>query len=744
MTIIPRYVAFLERRGRVVLIIAALVIIGALFGVTRMEIVTNFEVFMPRESEYIENVEAMTDSFGDAGQLVVLARIPGPDEPNRLNSLIQVEGLPEVLQRISGVESAQGPLPKPGSSAQTGERRGLDELADAVEQAQRLSSGSAFPSSGDEHYAAFRLLLSSAADKRQTVRDAEEAFRAAGLEPVVSGEPYLEAKIFDYILRVLITLPPVAIVLMLGVFRIRIGSSRATILSMVPAVVGAALTLGGMGWLQGSVSTVSVLVPLFVIVLGSADGLHVTSHIMDSLAEGLTSRQAVERTLRTVGVPIILTTLTTMAGFLSLLVVNSGAFQAMGVTAAIGILIAGIATWIILPPLLLRLKPLVRRRNSADGVLVRAFVRLRGWPSLVIAVALVGTMIPGALSLRANSSMIDVYRSSTDVRQSIDTTARVLGGAIPVYVTFPAEEQFDPATARAILELQDECETSGIATRSLSAYSVVAAASEQATGNPGYPEQSVLVRTVVLRMRMTSPSLLDSFFSDDGQGRSVFFLRDLGGETLQAFIDIVAGVSERSGVELKPVGTAFVIKEMNDQIIPQQLGSLLVAVAIVFALTALSQRSIKLGVLATIPILLTLVALFGVMGYVGINLSIVTGIMTGLTVGVGIDYAIHYVSMYRERLHAGERDVSSQSGSRDCQDSMDKRAAAASSAHSFVATPILANAMGLTVGFTAMILSPLQIHVNLSILIWVTMIASAVLSLTLLPTLASGSLRRQS
>jgi predicted RND superfamily exporter protein len=111
----------------------------------------------------------------------------------------------------------------------------------------------------------------------------------------------------------------------------------------------------------------------------------------------------------------------------------------------------------------------------------------------------------------------------------------------------------------------------------------------------------------------------------------------------------------------------------NDQIIPQQLGSLLLAVLLVFLLTAVSQRGLLLGLVSAAPTMVTLVVLFGVMGFAQINLSVITGIMSGR----------------------------------------------------------------LAVGFTAMIFSPLQIHVSLSVLMWVTMMMSAFLSLTLLPTITA-------
>ena len=124
-------------------------------------------------------------------------------------------------------------------------------------------------------------------------------------------------------------------------------------------------------------------------------------------------------------------------------------------------------------------------------------------------------------------------------------------------------------------------------------------------------------------------------------------------------MDLTSQVARETGVQLQPVGTAFVMKEMNDQIIPQQLASLGLAAVLVF----------------------------------------------------------------RKRGDDAPSDT----------------------ALRFVATPVLANALGLAIGFTAMLLSPLQIHVTLSILMWVTMITSAVLSLTFLPTITAGrrDLRQQ-
>lgn len=705
------FVALLTRRGRLVLASTALVMAAAVVGIFRLEIQTDFSVFMPPESPFLDAMQRTAAAFGDSGQLIVLAEVgSGPGATETLKTL---PGIAADLVTIPGVQAAQSPVPQSlvGLSG--------TEFDDALEQLQVLSGGASLTEHEGTRYAAFRLLLTEDAAFGSVISAVTDRFESAGLPVTISGEPYLEAEIFNYILRIIITIPPIAILLMLIVFRLRIGSFRATVLSMVPAIVGAVLTLGVMGWIQGSVSIVSALVPIFVIVLGSADGLHITSHVMDSLKNGDDNREAVTKTLRAVGVPVVMTTVTTMTGFLSLLVINSRAIQELGVAAALGILIAGVATWITLPTILLHQKPLaVKSARTQRNLIADGLSRLRGWPSVVIAAALVAAFIPGALSLRANLSMIDVYKPGTSVRQSIDKAADVLGGSIPVYVVFPAEEELVPELADAVLRLQDQAKSAGLAGQSLSAYGIVRNLWESISGNVGYPDSLVIAKTMITRIRLSNRGFMDTFFAEDGTGRAVFFLRDLDGTTLQEFQDLAARVSRETGIQLQPVGTAFVMKEMNDQIIPQQLASLGLAAAMIFLLTALTHRSILLGLASTTPIIITLVTLYGVMGYARIDLSIITGIMSGLTIGVGIDYAIHYVSLLKQARERGDE-------------------APSDTALGYVATPVVANALGLAVGFTAMLFSPLQIHVTLCILMWVTMVTSAFLSLTFLPTITA-------
>ncbi|HKJ85978.1 MAG TPA: MMPL family transporter, partial [Spirochaetia bacterium] len=337
-----RYVDFLQRHGRLLLLGTALIMIASLVGIARLRIETEFDIFMPPDSVYAKPIDRMTESFGDAEQLVILADI-GADE-QRLNRLAIAA---ERVEALDDVVSARLPLPKAMLELSPEERDA------AIAEFQELVGGQTIVEHKGTKYGLVRVLLEKDARTWTAIVNIESIFAEQEIPIAISGESYLKSKIFDYVVQILVTIPPVVIVLMLLVFRIRIGSFRATVLSMIPAIVSGVITLGLIAWVTGGITIVSVLVPIFVIVLGSADGLHITSHVMDNLSAGRTNREAIVGTLRAVGMPVVLTTLTTMAGFLSQLLINSRSIKELGVSTAIGILIAGLATWIILPAVLI-------------------------------------------------------------------------------------------------------------------------------------------------------------------------------------------------------------------------------------------------------------------------------------------------------------------------------------------------------------------------------------------------------
>ncbi len=715
------YTTFLEKYKKLLPILLVLIMIFSIIGVFQITIDTDFTVFMPQDSQYMKNLKEMRGIFGDTEQILYLVELDGGiDSTEKVKNLLS---LSEELKSLDGIEHVQGPVPEQYMSS-----RKTFKTADLTEDnlEQFLSFMDNFRQLGGlathegHFYGTFQILMSGEVANRKLVREINTLFEERGYSYVCSGEPYLETKIFDYILKIILTLPPAAIILMLTVFRWRIRSLKATFLSLFPAVAGAAITLGAIGWFIKSISMVTVIVPVFIIVMGSADGLHFTSHFMDSLESGFDRRFAIEETLRAVGVPMVMTTLTTMVGFLSMMLINSLAIKTMGVIASAGIFLAGLVTWVFLPVVLIQIPDIKRSKKAGSDHIYLGISNLRGRKVYMFTTLLLIAFLPGLSFLRANFNMLSLFKPGTEVQRNINRINEVFGGSLPLSVLYSTEEDlFDPATANSVMKLEDEIVTNGAAAKSISLYRILLQVQTMMGGEKQaqYPQSSVVARLMATVINKQNPEMIKNFVNvDENTGRIMFFLRDLDNGTLTQFEKIISKYDDH--LNLRIAGIPFVMKEMNEQIIPQQVRSLIFALVLVFLMISLTQRSFRLGAFSTLPILITLGVVFAAMGYAHIDLSVITGIMSGLTIGVGIDYAIHFSFLYRYfRIKGKDNPVEE--------------------ALKYVSSPILANAMGLAIGFSVMMLSPLKIHLYLSILMWVSMVFSALLSLTLLPTLLS-------
>jgi predicted RND superfamily exporter protein len=123
-----------------------------------------------------------------------------------------------------------------------------------------------------------------------------------------------------------------------------------------------------------------------------------------------------------------------------------------------------------------------------------------------------------------------------------------------------------------------------------------------------------------------------------------------------------------------------------------------------------------LGLISTIPIVFTIVVMYGFMGHTGIPLDYTTMMVGGISIGVGVDYAIHLVhgiSLEVEKGGALEEAIKTVTMERG--------------------KAILANAAAVLAGFAVLLLSAMLILRNFGATMMASMFLAAVSALTVLP-----------
>ena len=101
-------------------------------------------------------------------------------------------------------------------------------------------------------------------------------------------------------------------------------------------------------------------------------------------------------------------------------------------------------------------------------------------------------------------------------------------------------------------------------------------------------------------------------------------------------------------------GPAALLGAVSHSVIRGQIISLGIASIILFSIMALVFRSLIGGVLASLPMLLAVTLIFGLLGNLSIQLKKPTSLLTCILVGVGIDYSVHFLWHLREHLREGD------------------------------------------------------------------------------------------
>ena len=174
------------------------------------------------------------------------------------------------------------------------------------------------------------------------------------------------------------------------------------------------------------------------------------------------------------------------------------------------------------------------------------------------------------------------------------------------------------------------------------------------------------------------------------------------------------------GVEIKPAGIAYFNMVWNNEVLSGMLSGFIASSILVFALLALDYRSVKWGIVSFLPLLFTVLLIYGVVGFVGKDFYMPISVLSTLSLGLAVDFAIHFVSRFQQRYRE----------TRDLPGSLQWT----------VARPgrgILRNAVLFASGFSVMLFAQLTPYITVGTFMIAIMLLSAVATLVVLPALIS-------
>jgi len=412
---------------------------------------------------------------------------------------------------------------------------------------------------------------------------------------------------------------------------------------------------------------------VMLIAIGVADGIHLYSHLFQYLRRfpGATPRQAVDDMLKEMWKPVVMTSVTTAVGFISLLTSQVYPIKYFGVFTAFGVMSAMVLSLVLIPAGLLAFGlPRVRpgktdEREGAASFAARFTDLLLKYRYLTLGatVVVVAVSLYGMTRVWINSSFLEKFEQDSEIVLTDKFINAHFGGTSTLNVILDAKTEGafkDPRILRQVDSLQQDVVNSlEVVGNSFSLVDylkrmnkVMHADSEEYNAVP--PSRELVTQYLLLYEMSGDPENLWKVVNYAYNKANVTF--QLKSDNSRAINEVLAVLEKHrpalqaGGVEMHFAGSGYKGLVFTDLILKGQIASLLLSLVIVVLLLSLMFRSLAVGLVGSVPIIITALISFGLMGLLNIPLSTTTALLSSIAVGIGIDYAVHFLD--RNRAYA--------------------------------------------------------------------------------------------
>ena len=538
--------------------------------------------------------------------------------------------------------------------------------------------------SQDGRTAAILVALDGDRDRRITVRELQawadtrqhQDYRLALTGPVLA-----EASLGDMVISDLVWLVPLMVAAIALLLLIALRNLAGVVATMFEVVLVLVWTFGIMGYCGIPITLVVTILPVILMTLAVTDEIHFLERFLELLKQGEGHRptaemlrQAALGALSQVGRPVVLTSLTTAIGFFSFLAASIAPIRHFGLYTALGILLAMLFTFTLVPASLMLMprawfRPLFRRRQTNQQLpwLERSLLA-NDRRAFAIGLLVLVLTVPGSSRLTIQDAWMENFNPKSSLVVAEREYNRVFWGSYRFDVVFDAEADFfysEPAVAylRTFIEQAEQGPGVGGSLSFLDFFSRIAALQDRQDPTLAYSEEGLEKIAKVLPF-FRQPMQLDRLLSKAGDRVMLqLFVNSPDyrlGRALEQHLEMtVSNIPQPKGLQqIRFSGDLAVADQVVGAIVGNQLRSVGWTLLGVTVLMLLVFRRFGLVVAAMVPVLASAAVILGGMGWFGVHLGIASSMFTALTVGVGIDFALHTVSGYKaQRVKLSHREA---------------------------------------------------------------------------------------
>ncbi len=431
---------------------------------------------------------------------------------------------------------------------------------------------------------------------------------------------------------------------------------RSALLPFLVSILTLIWLFGLMAWLGVAVNILSALLPPILFFISMSDAIHLINgfnrstkfHVADKIRESVAM----------VWQPTLLTSVTTVIGFLCLLWINTQPIQVLGIFAALGVLFAYFLTYSA-GLLLLHWQPATQKASGFRlplrwvDTIVRRNIWIYAFFGLTITLA-----VPGMMRLKVNAFLLEDLPPGTEVRSHFEYADAQFGGSKPFELRIALKHSnrniWHPEVLKEIHTVQKYLEENYDVSRVQSPVTIFKYLNmANSGGRPNayqLPKDTVAYERVKRSLSKLPDQLTSPLVTRDGQiARFIGFIPEWGSyetslrnEKLIRFIE----KCHLQHVDFRLTGTTYLIDKSHEALSMNLAIGLFTAIAVIGIFLTLYFRSMRLMFISLLPNLIPLLLLAGTLGALGIDLKITTAIIFTMSFGIAVDDTIHMMSHY--------------------------------------------------------------------------------------------------
>ncbi|MFD2515774.1 RND family transporter [Pontibacter locisalis] len=667
-----------------VLLLVGLLTAVSIHYATKLRFDYNFDNFFPKGDPDLTYYFSYRDKFGNDNDYLLI----GLDNNKSLfdqEFLLKVDSLTRFVQRLPNVEAVLSPTT---IKSPVIEQFGYFEIPYLhLEEPERFSQDSTIIySNGElvgtlfsEDATSVSLFVQTTDDLGKGASDTLIAAVTDKLEALnmydhhMAGKALAQSVFIEKMQVELAIFMSASILLVILFLWITFRTLWGVVVPLIIVLLSVIWGLGAMGIFGKPIDIMTVLLPTIIFVVGMSDVIHILSRYLTELSHGTEKMAAIKVTLREVGLATLLTSVTTAVGFLTLLTTDIVPIRNFGLYTAISIGLAFVLAFTVLPSLLVLLKrpdtQKVKRRGLSWPITLRRMLRyvLRN-PGLILTVSAFITMLSlvGISMIKVDTTLLEDLGDDDPIILDFKYFEEKFAGVRPFelhLIAGPDHTIYDYEVLQEIEELENYLEgTYGLNFVSSPATIVKTVNRAQSGGLNEYyklPENKRQLQSVRRRLEaFKNRSEMRSVVTPDAkEGRLTGKMTDIGSAAATVLNDslrtFMAQNINPEYLQTRLTGSALLLDKNNEYVTMNMMQGLLIAFGVIALIVGIIFRSFRMVLISLVPNIIPLLMIGGIMGFLGINLTVSVSIVFTIAFGIAVDDTIHFLSKLKLELMAG-------------------------------------------------------------------------------------------